>query len=90
MAITPEGAVWLGTYGEGLARLEGNQFRRIHLDNIKPDNAEALVKCMIADNEGNIWIGQWRHLHWERWTSNHSEQQQFPDDVQQYHESGHR
>lgn len=57
MAITPEGAVWLGTYGEGLARLEGNQFRKIHLDNIKPDNAEALVKCMIADNEGNIWIG---------------------------------
>lgn len=57
MAITSEGAVWLGTYGEGVARLEGNQFRRIHLDKIKPDNAEALVKCMIADYDGNIWIG---------------------------------
>ena len=57
MAITSEGVVWLGTYGEGVARLEGNQFRRIHLDKIKPGNAEALVKCMIADYDGNIWIG---------------------------------
>ena len=48
------GALWLGTYGQGLAKLEGSKFTLYQQQN---GLAHDQVMALLEDREGNIWIG---------------------------------
>jgi PAS domain S-box-containing protein len=48
------GALWLGTYGQGLAKLDGSKFTLYQQQN---GLAHDQVMALLEDREGNIWIG---------------------------------
>ena len=53
LAQTPDGYLWLGTWG-GLARFDGLRFTTYGLaDGLKSAN----IWCLAADEQGSLWIG---------------------------------
>jgi len=53
-AQTPDGTLWLGTYPLGvLALLSDGGLRRVRLD----PPAARYARSLLADDEGNLWIG---------------------------------
>jgi len=55
LAQTPDGYLWVGTFG-GLARFDGNRFEVFGVGNTPalPDN---LVNALFCDRKGRLWIG---------------------------------
>ncbi len=56
LSVTGDGGpgVWIGTYGEGLFYLQGDQYRQFSdVDGLPSNNIFALH----ADDEGSLWIG---------------------------------
>ncbi len=51
---TPDGALWIGYDGWGLARLKDKQFGHIGIDQGLPDDYIAQI---IGDNQGWLWFG---------------------------------
>ena len=56
LAADPDGGVWAGTDGTGLAKLDdhGKVVHRLGLAEGLPSNA---VRCLMLDREGVLWIG---------------------------------
>jgi ligand-binding sensor domain-containing protein/signal transduction histidine kinase len=54
-AQTPEGGLWIGT-GRGLLRFDGARFV-IYDHEIAPDLLEEGVNCLMASQDGSLWIG---------------------------------
>ena len=48
------GTLWLGLYGQGLAKLDGDKFTLYQQQNGLADD---FVTSLLEDREGNIWIG---------------------------------
>ncbi|HUD41677.1 MAG TPA: two-component regulator propeller domain-containing protein [Dokdonella sp.] len=51
---SPDGALWIGTYGGGLNRIRGGRVERFDLDSGLFDDT---VSCLLADAEGRLWMG---------------------------------
>ena len=50
----PEGYLWLGLYGSGLARFDGQEFTHFTIEDGLPGN---LVTTVHTDSTGALWIG---------------------------------
>ncbi|WP_263819532.1 hybrid sensor histidine kinase/response regulator [Salinibacter sp.] len=50
----PEGYLWLGLYGGGLARFDGQEFRHFTMTDALPGNLSTAVH---TDSTGAIWVG---------------------------------
>lgn len=53
VAATPEGGMWIGTFGGGLARLENGRATTFGLSNGLP----AFVRALWVDGDGSVWLG---------------------------------
>lgn len=60
---SPEGTLWVGTWGGHLARLQGRRFRELPTPWPKPDNEAASI--LLAERDG-LWAGT-RHHGIARW-----------------------
>jgi signal transduction histidine kinase len=50
----PDGAIWAGSYGKGLWRIEGNERRQYTtMDGLSSDQ----IRSIYPDAEGTVWIG---------------------------------
>jgi ligand-binding sensor domain-containing protein len=55
MAVTPDGDLWLGTWGRGLVRLHQGEWQEFNPDNSDlPDN---VVLSLAPAPDGNLWVG---------------------------------
>ena len=54
LAVEPDGTVWAGTWGGGLARFDGTQFRNYTVADGLPGNH---VFMLHRDQKGQLWIG---------------------------------
>jgi len=54
MAIDPNGNVWNGTWGGGLSRFDGQQWRNFTTKDGLPSNH---IFMLNSDSEGRLWIG---------------------------------
>jgi DNA-binding NtrC family response regulator/ligand-binding sensor domain-containing protein len=50
----PEGTLWIGTFGGGLSRYDGQQFRRFGAKDGLPS---PLVQSVALAHDGSLWIG---------------------------------
>jgi len=50
----PDGALWAGTFGAGLARFDGARFTRLTARDGLPAD---LIYALLADRDGSLWIG---------------------------------
>ena len=50
----PDGTVWAGSVSEGLFRFKGGKLTAINASSGLLDNS---VECLLADREGNLWVG---------------------------------
>lgn len=48
------GYLWLGTYGGGLSRFDGQEFRNFSEED---GLTNGFIRCLATDAKGNIWIG---------------------------------
>ncbi|MCU0238417.1 MAG: hypothetical protein MUC29_03170, partial [Pyrinomonadaceae bacterium] len=55
IAQTPEGYIWVGTFG-GLARFDGIQFK-IYTSSNTPELKSNRITALTTDKEGTLWIG---------------------------------
>ena len=54
-AADSQGNIWIGTWGEGLAKFDGERWSVYDRDNSElPDDG---VHALVEDSQGNIWIG---------------------------------
>lgn len=54
LLVDRDGALWIGTWGQGLIRLYKGQIDRFtRVDGLSDD----IVNCLFQDREGNIWAG---------------------------------
>lgn len=54
IAQTPDGFLWVGTYG-GLARFDGLNFRTFAFD--APSALRGYITSLVVDREGRLWVG---------------------------------
>jgi ligand-binding sensor domain-containing protein len=54
MVVDPDGVVWCGTWGGGLARFDGNKWRNYTMADGLPGN---LIFMLNRDTSGKLWIG---------------------------------
>ncbi|ROR32902.1 ligand-binding sensor domain-containing protein [Inmirania thermothiophila] len=54
MVVTPDGAVWCGTWGGGLARLKDGQWTNFTMDEGLPGNH---IFMLHVDRRGRLWVG---------------------------------
>jgi ligand-binding sensor domain-containing protein/signal transduction histidine kinase len=54
LAETPDGAIWAGTMSEGLIQFKDGRLTTIDVQSGLLDN---LVESLLADREGNLWVG---------------------------------
>jgi len=54
MVVDPDGVVWCGTWGGGLARFDGNKWRNFTMADGLPGN---LIFMLNRDPSGKLWIG---------------------------------
>lgn len=54
MVVDPDGIVWCGTWGGGLARFDGNKWRNYTMADGLPGN---LIFMLNRDPSGKLWIG---------------------------------
>lgn len=63
LAETPDGAIWIGTTGRGLARVDSDGSTRVHS---AQDGAYGLIDDRISalevDAHGCLWVGSWTGL----------------------------
>jgi len=52
--VTPDGTVWMGTWGGGLARFDGENWRNYTVKDGMPSNH---VFMLHVDKQGKLWIG---------------------------------
>ncbi len=52
LATDRNGSILVGTYGDGIARYDGNRFSQLYSD----DNNLKYVKAMIIDAHGSLWV----------------------------------
>jgi len=50
----PRGYLWLGLYGGGLSRFDGQEFTRLTIEDGLPGN---LTTTVHVDSSGTIWVG---------------------------------
>ena len=55
LAQTPDGYLWVGTFG-GLARFDGKRFEVFTVGNT-PELPDNLINALFCDREGRLWIG---------------------------------
>ncbi len=64
MAEGKDGAIWIGTYGNGLVCLNTDSAVQ-HFYNNSPEGAhitDNFIRALAADKEGNIWVGTFNGL----------------------------
>ena len=54
LAEEPDGTVWAGSVSEGLIQFKGGKLTAINASSGLLDNS---VECLLADREGNLWVG---------------------------------
>jgi signal transduction histidine kinase/ligand-binding sensor domain-containing protein/CheY-like chemotaxis protein len=54
LAPGPDGALWIGTYGDGLFRLRAGLFEHYGKEQGLSNNA---IFCLLAENDGSLWVG---------------------------------
>jgi signal transduction histidine kinase/DNA-binding response OmpR family regulator/ligand-binding sensor domain-containing protein len=54
LAEAPDGALWIGTYGDGLLRLRAGAFEHYGKGEGLSNNA---VHCLLVANDGSLWAG---------------------------------
>ena len=53
--IDKNGRLWIGTFGEGVLHLKGNQFVKL---SVKENHSGAVyVRTIAEDDQGNLWVG---------------------------------
>jgi diguanylate cyclase (GGDEF)-like protein len=62
MAETPDGCVWVGSAGAGLARLCGDGSQRRFPGGNGSDLNDDRISALEVDRAGDLWIGSWRGL----------------------------
>lgn len=54
--------IWIGTYGQGLKKLDLNSNQITSIEINSPQNIPSnfkYIKSLLKDNDGNLWIGSW-------------------------------
>ncbi len=51
---TPDGAIWMATWGGGLSRYDGLQWKTVTMANGLTEN---MTRALACDRQGGIWVG---------------------------------
>lgn len=54
IAQTPDGVVWMATWGGGISRFDGIHWRTYTMNDGLADN---FVRCLAVDRQGTLWAG---------------------------------
>lgn len=54
LAVAPDGAIWAGTDGGGLFRIDGNQVSRTGTED---GLTSAKIRALMIDPDGTVWVG---------------------------------
>lgn len=63
LAKTTNGDLWVGTFGEGIYRWQGNQFEHDNLGSPDKFPTRLLVEAMLGTSDGSLWCGAASHLY---------------------------